>query len=416
MALILLLSMAQAQDYRFPIGDEHVGYFYPTAYMDEGGADWGCGSIYYSGHEGSDFGGGGWAGMDEGRRVVAAADGTVIATNDGEYDRCSSGDCGNANYVIIEHANGRRTWYWHLKQWTVAVSPGQYVTCGTHLGYMGSSGNSTGPHVHFEVREPGNYAGDPFDGACSAPPTYWIAQGDYGGLPGASCPSTGPCTQVATLSCGQTISSANNADGSTNTHVTRYGCGSDVSTGPEIAYAFSTPIDEPVTIGLTGLGADLDLFLLNSPACDESGAVTCSHNPDASEEWISFNATANTVYTVVIDGWAGSVSGFNLSAQCVGKVPETEDTSEEQPGDTDTDPVDGDSKKEDELPGFLVPLRDLGCGRESSGGDADRDGLPGRSEPLPEGGCAGGSAMVLLCVTGWRRRQGRRGGGFRSNS
>ena len=57
--LLCLPATALAQDYRFPAGDEHYGYFYPTAYMDEGGADWNCGGIYYSGHQGSDFGVGG---------------------------------------------------------------------------------------------------------------------------------------------------------------------------------------------------------------------------------------------------------------------------------------------------------------------------------------------------------------------
>ena len=163
-ALALLLGAAPAaawaQSYRFPASDAHYGYFYPTAYVDEGGSDWNCGSIYYGGHQGSDFGIGSWSGMDEGRAVVAAADGVVIATNDGEFDRCETADCGEANYVILEHADGRRTWYWHLKQWTVAVSAGQVVTCGTHLGYAGSSGNSTGPHLHFEVREASGGMGD----------------------------------------------------------------------------------------------------------------------------------------------------------------------------------------------------------------------------------------------------------------
>lgn len=408
LALLLLAcpSLAWAQDYRFPTTDAHYGYFYPTAYKDDGGHDWNCGSLYYSGHNGNDFGIGSWSGMDAGREVVAAADGTVVATNDGEYDRCSSGDCGEANYVFIEHANGRRTWYYHLKQWTVAVSVGQYVTCGTHLGYAGSSGNSTGPHLHFEVRESSGYASDPFDGPCSAPPTYWISQGNYGDLPGVSCPSTEPCNQVATLSCGQTIGSANNAGGATQSHSV-YGCGEYTSTGPEIAYAFSTPIDEPVTIGLTGLGADLDMFVLGSNVCNGSDAVTCSTNGNTSEEWVSFNASANAVYTVVIDGWEGAVSSFNLSAQCVGTVPDPVDTSPVE--DTATPNSDsGGVLPEDtaltpeRLPGDRVPLNQLGC----FGSDSETEvvteaepGAPGRRVTMEPTGC-GGQAAVLIWVVG----------------
>ena len=323
--LALLVSGALAQDYRFPAGDEHYGYFYPTAYMDEGGRDWGCGDIYYSGHGGSDFGVGSWTGMDAGRRVVAAADGLVIATNDGEYDRCSTADCGEANYVIIEHANGRRTWYWHLRQWSVAVSAGQYVSCGTTLGYVGSSGNSTGPHLHFEVRESNGASGDPFDGPCSAPPTYWISQGDYGGLPGNTCPSTGPCAHAGALTCGASIASANNAGGSTSTHAV-YGCGEYSWSSSEIAFSFSTPVNEPVTLGISGLGADLDLFVLTSDACDGSGAVTCSTNAELSDEQVAFDAAAGATYTVVVDGWEGAVSAFTLYAACTGGATPT-DTS-----------------------------------------------------------------------------------------
>ncbi len=428
------IGVAQAQDYRFPAGDEHYGYFYPTAYKDAGGADWNCGGIYYSGHNGSDFGIGSWGGMDEGRRIVAAADGTVVGTNDGEYDRCSTGDCGDANYVMIEHANGRRTWYWHLKQWTVAVSTGQYVTCGTHLGYAGSSGNSTGPHIHFEVREPSGYASDPFDGPCSAPPTYWISQGAYDGLPGGSCPYSGPCSQVGTLSCGQTIGSANNAGGATQSHSV-YGCGEYPSSGPEIAYAFSTPVDEPVTIGLTGLGADLDMFLLGSAACDGSGAIGCSTNGDAGDESISFNATAGVVYTVVVDGWEGATSGFNLTAQCTGgpsgtdsspagdSAPDPGDSGDSAAPDRDSgDPVSADSGVNVTLPDGRTLLTDvLGCGCGGAGdgeGTGDDGGLPGQRTGFSEvTGCgvagtrepgaagAAGAALLLAGALGLRRRR-----------
>jgi murein DD-endopeptidase MepM/ murein hydrolase activator NlpD len=342
-----VVTQAHAVDYRFPGADEHYGAYYPTSYMDEGGHDWACGGMYYGGHAGTDFGAGSWAGMDEGRNVVAAAEGVVIATNDGEWDRCQTADCGEANYVILEHADGRRTWYWHLKQWSVAVSPNQWVSCGQYLGQVGSSGLSDGPHLHFEVREPNGAVGDPYDGPCSAPPTYWIAQGDYGGLPGNTCPNVGTCAQVATLSCGQTLVSANNAGGATTTHSV-YGCGPASSSGPEIAYAFSTPVGESVTLGLTGVGADLDLFLLGSAACDGSGAVTCSTNPDASEEWITFDAAAGATYTVVIDGWGGSVSGFSLTALCTGggggdttPVTDTSTATATATTDGDTAGIDG---------------------------------------------------------------------------
>lgn len=412
LALLVAATPAGAVDYRFPVADEHYSAFYPTAYMDEGGHDWACEDLYYTGHTGSDFGGGSWSGMDAGRNIVAAADGVVVATNDGEWDRCTTGDCGEANYVILEHADARRTLYWHLKQWTVAVSVGQSVTCGTYLGQMGSSGYSFGPHLHFGVQESNRNNGDPFDGPCSAPPSYWIAQGDHGGLPGNACPNLGPCTPAATLRCGETISAANNATGSTATHSV-YGCGSS-SSGPEIAYAFTTAVSEPVTLGLTGLGADLDLFLLGSDTCDGNGALTCSTNPDASEEWLTFDAAAGATYTIVIDGWAGALSAFDLTAVCTGggggtDTAPTVDTA----GDTGSTPTDdtrdpGQDEGAVAVPGGVVSLPDAGCGCGGSSGkgeegasDADPDdgGLPGTLVPLGSG--------IVIGLGGLARRRRR---------
>ena len=188
--MTLWLALAFAQQYRAPFSDSHYGYFYPTAYYDHSGVDWACGGIRYSGHRGSDFGAGGFAGMDAGRDLVAAADGVVVATNDGEFDRCESGECsgggGFGNYVAVQHDDGKITYYGHMKKWSVAVSYGQQVSCGQKLGQVGSSGWSTGPHIHFAVKKNGSYV-DPFDGSCSGPPSYWTSQGGHGGLPGKTC-------------------------------------------------------------------------------------------------------------------------------------------------------------------------------------------------------------------------------------
>ena len=57
---------------------------------------------------------------------------------------------GYGNLVVIEHRLGVSTWYAHLS--SIAVRPGQCVTGGTAVGRVGSTGNSSGPHAHFEVR------------------------------------------------------------------------------------------------------------------------------------------------------------------------------------------------------------------------------------------------------------------------
>jgi len=191
-ALFLLIPGVAFAQLSMPTTAEDAPNFYPTAYKDQGGQDWACGSIYYSGHRGTDLGVGGFAGMDAGRAIVAAADGTVGYTTDGHFDRCTTGGCpgggGFGNYVRIDHPDGSATYYGHMKQWSVAVATGDEVTCGTPLGQVGSSGNSTGPHLHFEPRV-GGTAVDPFGGSCSQPASLWNAQGSHGGLPAVTCTS-----------------------------------------------------------------------------------------------------------------------------------------------------------------------------------------------------------------------------------
>ncbi len=96
------------------------------------------------------------------KSLVAVADGTVIfASNDGSYNG------GYGNYLRIDHGNSVVTVYGHCK--TLLVSTGQKVSQGQAVAIMGTSGNSTGVHVHFEVRinnekkNPLNYLSVPSD-------------------------------------------------------------------------------------------------------------------------------------------------------------------------------------------------------------------------------------------------------------
>lgn len=104
---------------------------------------------YY--HGGIDIAGSGFMGTT----IVAAASGTVITSNNscshnwGKYGSCGCGG-GFGNYVWIDHGGGKATIYAHLSYTT--VYEGQYVTAGQVIGYGGSTGYSTGPHLHFECR------------------------------------------------------------------------------------------------------------------------------------------------------------------------------------------------------------------------------------------------------------------------
>lgn len=79
-----------------------------------------------------------------GAPILAAATGDVIIA------RTSGWNGGYGNYIVIAHANGTQTLYGHLS--SLAVTAGKEVTRGEIIGYMGSTGRSTGTHLHFEVR------------------------------------------------------------------------------------------------------------------------------------------------------------------------------------------------------------------------------------------------------------------------
>jgi hypothetical protein len=87
-------------------------------------------------------------GAASGTPVQAADGGTVVFA-----DVSGSMTSGYGQLVIIDHGNGRETWYAHLN--SMNVQEGQQVAPGDVLGSVGSSGGSTGPHLHFEVRENG---------------------------------------------------------------------------------------------------------------------------------------------------------------------------------------------------------------------------------------------------------------------
>lgn len=82
-------------------------------------------------------------GSSAGIPVVASASGTVVVAY--------SGWRGYGHTVVIDHGNGIRTRYAHMYPGSISVRVGQYVYQGQQIGRIGSTGNSTGPHLHFEV-------------------------------------------------------------------------------------------------------------------------------------------------------------------------------------------------------------------------------------------------------------------------
>lgn len=86
--------------------------------------------------------------MPLGTPVFAAADGVVQMA--GPMTDASGALVGYGNYIIIQHDTGLKTLYGHLL--AIGVTPGQVIKRGQLIGLVGSTGNSTGPHTHFEVR------------------------------------------------------------------------------------------------------------------------------------------------------------------------------------------------------------------------------------------------------------------------
>jgi hypothetical protein len=173
-------------------GFTDCSYYIVTAYVDENlsaGAisDYNCGTNTYDTHQGTDFCI--WPfpfyKMDHSQvEVIAAAAGTILDKDDGNFDRNCASNALPANYVIIQHADGSCALYWHMKSGSVtSKAVGQTVVAGEYLGAVGSSGSSSGPHLHFEVWTGTSSAtyNDPYYGTCNIlnGSSWWTSQKPY---------------------------------------------------------------------------------------------------------------------------------------------------------------------------------------------------------------------------------------------
>jgi len=110
-----------------------------------------------------------WRLMDRGRiAVVAAAAGQIIDRIDGEFDRSCELAGGVHNTIVLQHGDGSLSYYRHLKKHSVTEKQeGDMVEAGEYLGLVGSSGNSTAPHVHFAARDGAENLVEPYAGICN---------------------------------------------------------------------------------------------------------------------------------------------------------------------------------------------------------------------------------------------------------
>lgn len=87
--------------------------------------------------------------------IIAAKNGVVVYPTEKSPIDCKNGDSrctGYGNYIVIQHSDGNYTLYAHLHENSITVKAGDSVDQGQVIAKMGSSGNSTGSHLHFEVR------------------------------------------------------------------------------------------------------------------------------------------------------------------------------------------------------------------------------------------------------------------------
>lgn len=125
-----------------PVAPSAAGYISPLAGKTK--ANITTGFYGYKGHTGADFA------CSSGTPILAVKAGTVVIStalrrSDGSYR--SYGE-----YVAIDHHDGTITFYAHMLSGSRIVSQGDVVVQGQQIGQVGSTGNSTGPHLHFEVR------------------------------------------------------------------------------------------------------------------------------------------------------------------------------------------------------------------------------------------------------------------------
>ncbi len=189
-------GVAMTTTFSWPVkmvnGLNDCSYYYIGNYVDQdttspGIKDWNCGTVTYDGHKGTDICTYPYPfyKMDNNQvEVIAAAPGTIVNKVDGNYDRNCALNDSLGNYINIEHADGSVAMYFHMKKNSLTSKTiGQTVITGEYLGIVGSSGDASGPHLHFEVLSTMNINSlvDPFAGTCNTlnANSLWVSQKPY---------------------------------------------------------------------------------------------------------------------------------------------------------------------------------------------------------------------------------------------
>ena len=154
---------AMPEDLMLPLDCEPGRNCWVVRYVDHdpgpGAKDYACGGMTGDGHKGTDFAVRDLAAVSAGVVVRAAAAGRIAAVRDGMEDRLIDAsstetvggrECGNG--VRIDHGDGWVSLYCHMRRGSPLVMEGDEVTPGQPLGLVGLSGQTSFPHLHFDLR------------------------------------------------------------------------------------------------------------------------------------------------------------------------------------------------------------------------------------------------------------------------
>jgi murein DD-endopeptidase MepM/ murein hydrolase activator NlpD len=144
--------------------------------------------------------------------IIAAAPGVIVGKYDGNPDTNCNFSNPNWNAVYIQHSDGSIAWYGHMKTGSTTTKPlGATVVSGEKIGLIGSSGSSSGPHLHFELHDAANNLIDPYNGSCNQITSWWNNQKPYyeptinAALTHKSPPVFNPCPAPATTNIKDTF-------------------------------------------------------------------------------------------------------------------------------------------------------------------------------------------------------------------
>ena len=169
------------------LAEQPGGFHYISAYADHNSAsgaskDYSCGTRSRDNHAGTDFVLAPFpfyflasSSPTYQVEVIAVQPGQVVYTQTAFADNHCACINTDANVVAVLHSDGSAALYGHFKKNSIVVSVGSTVARGQKLGIVGSSGCSTGPHLHLEVYSDWNVQGssiDPFLGPCNPNMTY----------------------------------------------------------------------------------------------------------------------------------------------------------------------------------------------------------------------------------------------------